>query len=189
MSETTNQQQQDQLINLWGILQNESLSLTERQTAAHLAVELQIGAVPTPADEDPEVVALRTPWPERYGSTVCFGLAWAVRNEHEGWNAKGPTIQQARKYIVNNRREAAVLAIICDTNAHLLERTAAAEYVLSRLPEDSYYIRQNYTPERMLVEVLPATATRWTTKGCEQVSRPPLCMADVWGSKSSSVRR
>jgi metallophosphoesterase superfamily enzyme len=75
------------------------------------------------------------------------------------------------------------LGVAVDTSAHRLTRLEACRVILDEhLDPRNFYRRNGYNAERMLENVLPASATKYGgwNKPPVQVERPPMTLADVW---------
>ena len=160
---------------------NVALPIGERQSAAEHLVRLMVAGVPVPADDDAEILELRTPWKDdgKLGSNAP--AACRARNEVFGWHVDGPTLSQAKRHVHDRHMLRLLLAIIVDESVHRLERLEACRVVLGdNLRPRSPQRRNNYSPEKLLAEVLPSGAFKLTASGRAKVSRPPLAVADVW---------
>jgi hypothetical protein len=152
------------------VIADESLGLPERRAAAeHYLAEL-VEAVPAPAEDDAEVVELRTPWKAEGEMGKFMQSGWRSRNTVYGWSPDGPTLTQAKLHVHDRMKLRALLGIIVDDSAHHLERLEACRGVLGRLSLQNFYRVNGYTPERMLAEVKPDT----------ELKRPPREFSDVW---------
>lgn len=157
---------------LRAIIQNDELPIQKRQTAAEHLVQIVAEAAEKAIvkDDDPEVIELQKPR-EDAGLAQLFKYA-------------PPTLQQAKADIAKRRRLRAVLAIVVNETASTIERLAACAWILGQYPEISKWGLNQYTPERLLAEALPADGVKWTScslwDGPVQVSRPPQSLQDVW---------
>jgi hypothetical protein len=158
-------------------VEDTALPLSERKDAAEHLVKVVVKAVPDPADDDPEVVELRTPW-ENTEITKLFS---------KGPNTvplSGHSLPDAKAKVLQRRTLRAALAVVVDSTANQLERLAACERILEDHPQISKWRYNSYTPERMLVEVLPADSVKWDAlswrRGPVPVVRPPRELSDVW---------
>jgi hypothetical protein len=164
-------------------IRNEGLPLPERKTAAEHYTGALVDAVQEPSDDHPEVIALRTPASADGPLGDIYPWARAISNEACGWAASGPTLPQAVRHVHERLRLRALLAVIVDEAAHLLERLEAFRRVLvDHLDPHGFYRKNQYDPEKMLSKVLPATATKYGgwNKQPVPVVRPPHDLADVW---------
>jgi hypothetical protein len=164
-------------------IRDESLSMTERRTAAEHYNAALTDAVQEPADDHPEVVELRTPWKDDGPLGNIAPMAWKQRNISYEWSADGPTLTQAIKRVHDRLKLRALLAVVVDDSAHKLERLEASRRVLDdHLHPQSFERKNGYDAERMLSKVLPTTATKYGgwNRPPVPVVRPPRDLADVW---------
>lgn len=153
-------------------IRDESLPLSERKTAAEHYISELVDAVPVPADDDSEVTELMQPWRDKK-------LATSFEKLTNGLSTHGETLVNAKRTVLRRRRLRAVLAVIVDGSAHLLEQLAACQKVL----DDhlcAKFIHNNFDPERMLASVVAPSAHKWTSRSKVPVERPPVTLSDVW---------
>lgn len=157
---------------LRAIITNDALPLSERTEAADHAITIALADIEAAgiADDDPAVIARMTPWEDRKLAELAAGYG------------DGESLAVAKRNVLELRKRRAVLAVVVDEQAHTLERLTARRWMLAQSHPRSFWHMNNYSPERMLAEVLPATATKSTSifKGPEPVSRPPMSALDVW---------
>ena len=137
---------------LRALLADESLPLAERRTAAELCIAALLDSVQEPAEDDSDVIRLRTP-PE--GDPLVGDLyvrAVQILNEDRGWAPTGPSLAQARRHIHTRRREELVRAIYKDHSRHHLERLEAAQRVLDAASPRSHWRMNGYTAQRIIEE-------------------------------------
>ena len=164
----------DKTNTLRAVVDNEALSIEERKDAAALFVTLTVETVTDPADDNPEVAALRQPWDDKF-------LAECAAPATNGRSLTGWSLPDAREHVAKRHRQRVVLALIVDEALPRLIRLAACQTMLdSFLHPNGRHRKGAYSPERLLSEVAPADAYKWTTQGKLPVSRPPLTVADVW---------
>lgn len=171
----------EKLEDLRQIIADENTNISTRKVAAEHLVAAMVNAVEEPADDDAEVVKLRTPL--RTDDPVMGNLyrtAWIVWNASFGWSETGPTLAQARKHVHEWHRQRVVLTLVVDESAHQLERLAATQHVLDHLDARNFYRINGYSAQQLLNRVLAPNALRWTGKGELPVFRPPMSFADVW---------
>ena len=171
--------------NLRAFVGNESLGTAQRRDAAEMLVGLKLNAVPEPADDDPEVAELRTPWPDDASLGAVLPMAWRQRNIAYGWPSEGPSVAQARKHIHKRVKLRALLAVVVDEKENRLVRLAACDAVVREHSPKGALRNVHKSAEEMLSAVKPSTASKWVAgpNGFPEqvlVSRPPQSMADVW---------
>jgi hypothetical protein len=155
---------------------DESLPDVERRELAEHLIELQIAAVTAEGiqSDDPEVITLMQPWDNT-------ALAASAAEATGGRSVNGWCLKDARTKVLERHRLRVLLSTICDDAAHHLERLAACTVILDGyLPIQGKHRRGGYTPEKLLSEVLPTSATKWKSAGRLPVQRPPRSYADVW---------
>ncbi len=171
----------EKLEDLRQIVADEGTNITTRHVAAARYIAELVDAVPVPADDDAEVLKLRTAPPANRVQLDSHVLSYRrIWNEAHGWNPDGPTTVQARKHVRERRQFQEVLGVVVADSAHRLEKLAACQYVLDQLHSRNFYRMNGYTAEKMLEKVQLPTATKWTSAGEVPVERPPKTLADVW---------
>jgi hypothetical protein len=156
------------------VVEDEGLDIAQRRDAAAHIVTLTVDAVPEVPDADTEVVTLTTPWADPV-------LAKIAADATGGRSVNGYSLPDAKQTVIKRHRVRALLAVVVDDTAHKLIRLAACQTALDGfLHPNGVHRRSAYTAERLLAEVRPSDSFKWTSKGKEQIARPPLSLADVW---------
>jgi hypothetical protein len=164
---------------LRAIIADEQVGITERRAVAAHVVRLQAETVEDASPDDPEVVALKQPWPRDTAVDREIADQWSrVTN---GRSVNGWSEADALAKTTERHRLRVLLALIVDECLHRLERLAACQAVIdSHLRSQGSLRNAALTAESLLAKVIPPDAVKWTDKGMMSVVRPPREYADLW---------
>ena len=169
---------------LRSVVNDDTLPITARRDAAVHLVALKTKAVDLNVpDDDPEVVALRTPWPRMTESEVWLADSWGKVVNTSGWS-----LLEAKAEVADRWAFRAQLAAVIDTSLPHLERLETVRVILTGLSEKHHYRYNNYSVEHLLTIVNSPTDERQYSDGngfwsYRPISIPPLQLDDVFDGR------
>jgi hypothetical protein len=109
---------------LTAIIRDASLTTAQRKDAAVYYVRMMVAAVPAPADDDPDVVALQQPWPRDSEQQRTIADMFAAATD--GRSVHGYSPKDARAAVLAKRKRQRLAQLAGDASEDALIRDAAA---------------------------------------------------------------